>query len=247
MRKRRRKHWRGGQKAGAGYRLDEEQELARLARLIPSDELASGENSRVHKPWWMRSSAPPKDANLAETHQELVKPIAAPEQLVEAVLAVNAELLEYLKKSPQAVHGLSPRQFEELVAEILASYGYSVQLTRTTKDGGYDIFAINKDALGLESAWLVECKKYSPNRPVGVEIVRSFWAVKTDLRVASGLIATTSSFTRGAVAFKASRYDLALKDIGAITDWINAYRPHPGGRLHLRDNRLIIGNQNGPC
>ena len=116
-----------------------------------------------------------------------------------------------------------------------------MQLTPTTKDGGYDIFAISRDRSGLESPWLVECKKYRPDRPVGVEIVRSFWAVKTSSRVANGLIVTSSSFTRGAREFTAQGYDLALRDFKIVIDWINSYRPHPEGRLYLNDKQLMIG------
>ena len=45
-----------------------------------------------------------------------------------------------------------------------------------------------------------ECKRYSPDRPVGVEIVRELYAVMEMERVDKGVIVTTSHFTRGAVA-----------------------------------------------
>jgi restriction system protein len=47
----------------------------------------------------------------------------------------------------------------ELIAELLASYGWTVDLTKQTRDGGYDIFALRKDALGVQSSWLIECKR----------------------------------------------------------------------------------------
>lgn len=178
--------------------------------------------------------------SLGAHYQQIIRPLAPPAQLVHVVGALNAEVLRHLKRHPNEIHRLSPRQFEEFIAEVLASYGWKVQLTPETKDGGYDIFAINKDGTGLETAWLVECKKYRSDRPVGIEIVRSFWAVKTDLRVPNGLIATTSYFTKGAEQFKASRYDLALRDFESIVDWINCYRPHSDGRLYVRDHCLVI-------
>ena len=178
---------------------------------------------------------------LRDEYQEIIHPVNPPVPLIHAVGQINTEILRHLKKAPGDVRLLSPRQFEELIAEILASYGWSVQLTPATKDGGYDIFAINRDPSGLEAAWLVECKKHRGNRPVGVEIVRSFWAVKSNLRVPNGLIATTSYFTKGAMQFKESRYDLALKDFEAIVEWINMYRPHSEGRIYLRDDNLSIG------
>lgn len=43
-------------------------------------------------------------------------------------------------------------------------------------------------------------KRYSPDRPVGVEIVRELYAVMEMERVDKGVIVATSHFTRGAVA-----------------------------------------------
>lgn len=45
-----------------------------------------------------------------------------------------------------------------------------------------------------------ECKRYSPDRSVGVEIVRELYAVMEMERVNKGVIVTTSHFTRGAMA-----------------------------------------------
>lgn len=44
-----------------------------------------------------------------------------------------------------------------------------------------------------------ECKKYAPDRPVGVNVVRELYAVMERERVDKGVIVTTSHFTRGAV------------------------------------------------
>ena len=49
----------------------------------------------------------------------------SPPALVEVVETITAELFKYLKTHPEALHQLNPRQFEELIAEILASYGWS--------------------------------------------------------------------------------------------------------------------------
>lgn len=54
------------------------------------------------------------------------------------------------------------------------------------------------------------------------------------------MIATTSRFTKGVLDFKASGYDLELRDYEGILEWINAYRPNPNGRLFIKDNRLVM-------
>src|SRR6185295_3886626 len=75
------------------------------------------------------------------------------------------------------------------------------------------------------TAWIVECKRYPQRRLVGVEKVRSLYAVKQDLHVSGALLATTSRFTRGAREFKTSRYDLELRDCDAIMEWVSSYKP----------------------
>lgn len=164
-----------------------------------------------------------------------------PKQIIEVVGVITSELIKYLKKHPKALYEIKPRQFEELIAEILASYGWRVELTPSTKDGGYDIYAITKNIEpGVETSWIIECKKYAPENKVGVDIVRALYGIKSNLKIANALLATTSYFTKGAKAFKASRYDVELKDYYNILEWINQYRPNPNGKLYIKDNRLIV-------
>ncbi len=160
-----------------------------------------------------------------------------PDSLVEAIQTITAELIQYLAKHPKAMYEIKPRQFEELIDEILASYGWQVHLTKATRDGGYDLFAISKDPAGVETSWMIECKKY---RKVGIDVARALYGVKTDLKVASMMLATTSYFSRDLHAYKASRYDLELRDYEGILEWLNEYRPNPNGRLYIKDNRLVM-------
>ena len=163
-----------------------------------------------------------------------------PDALVQVVHEITTELIEYLKRHPKALYDIRPRQFEELIAEILAHYGWTVRLTPPTKDGGYDLFAVTQDLSGVESAWIIECKKYAPERKVGVGIVRALFGVKADLHVANAMLATTSHFTKGVGEYKASRYDLELRDYEGILEWINEYKPNPDGKLYIRDNKLVL-------
>ena len=76
------------------------------------------------------------------------------------------------------------------------------------------------------------------NRLVGIDVVRSLYAVKSQMGVPNALIATTSNFTKSAEQFGVSRFDLSLIDYEAILEWINSYRPNPKGYLHVRDKRI---------
>ena len=162
-----------------------------------------------------------------------------PESLVEVVQTVNADILAYLKRHPEALHSIHWRLFEELVAEVLASFGWEVDLTQPTNDGGYDIFAISKDDhSGVRTSWVIECKRWS--KTVGVDVARSLFSVKADLHAGMAMLATTSNFASGVHDLKASRYDLELKDFEGILEWLNEYKPNPEGRLYLKENRLVV-------
>lgn len=174
--------------------------------------------------------------------RELYGPSDPPADLIKVINTISSELIVYLKGHPRALYDIQPRQFEELVAEILASFGWEVQLTPQTRDGGYDIFAISKDVSGCHTSWLIECKKYRAENKVGVEYARALYGVKADLRVANAMLATTSDFTNGTRQFKASRYDFDLRNYSDILEWINSYKAHPGGRLYIKDNRILIGD-----
>lgn len=53
----------------------------------------------------------------------------ADKQILVAREAVDAELIRYLGRHPDALFQLKPRQFEELIAEVLTSMGWQVELT----------------------------------------------------------------------------------------------------------------------
>ena len=175
--------------------------------------------------------------SLIQTHAE-----APPPALVKVVQTITAELIKYLKAYPKELYQLRPRQFEELIAEILASYGWEVKLTAPTKDGGYDIYAISPtQARGIETSWIIECKKYAAHNKVGIDIARALYGTKLLLHPeANAMLATTSHFTKGVHDLKASRYDLALRDYEGVLEWINEYKPNPNGRLYVKDNRLVV-------
>ena len=172
--------------------------------------------------------------------QHLYQATEPSELVIEEIKLISANVLAYLKQNPKKIHEIGSRQFEELIAEILAGYGWQVQLTPSTKDGGYDLFAVTKNIAGVETSWLIECKRYREDRPVGIDIARALYGVKSDLKVANAMLATTSRFTKGVKAFKASRYDLQLKDYEGILEWINQYQPHPDGQWYVDSNSGLV-------
>jgi len=139
------------------------------------------------------------------------------------LIAVDDELIRYLKLHPEEMYRLNPRRFEEIVAAILRDLGYVVELTGAGPDGGVDIVATQKTGVG-HTLLLVDCKGYAPKRPVGVGIVRSMFGVTEQMRASMGLLATTSFFTQPAREFqKTIRHRMSLKDYEDLQEWLRNY------------------------
>jgi len=155
---------------------------------------------------------------------------------------LNEELVNYIKQKPYSLFDFPPRKFEELIAGILKNLGWQVDLTQQSKDGGYDIFAVSKDISGVSTAWVVECKRYARNRKVGIEIARSLYGTRVVQNGANALLVTTSSFTKGVRDYKASRYNMELRDYHGVLDWINTYRPNPKGSILVKNKKLVMPN-----
>jgi restriction endonuclease Mrr len=118
---------------------------------------------------------------------------------------------------------IESREFEELIAELLLSQGFKVELTGKTRDNGYDIIAIKHIDEHNPLKFLVECKRYTKQK-VGVEIIRSFKEVIDTEKANRGIIVTTSYFTKGAIKKqKEIPYLLDYKDKDNVINWINAY------------------------
>lgn len=136
---------------------------------------------------------------------------------------INELLIREFSRNPSYLYNISPRKFEELIAHLLSDLGYEIILTPQTRDGGKDLYAIQKTRIGPILS-IIECKRYAPDKPVGVELVRSLYAVKVAERANIGVLFTTSYFTRDALEFKRSvGYELNLNDFNFIVDMIKQY------------------------
>jgi hypothetical protein len=146
------------------------------------------------------------------------------------ILTVDfAALLQLASEEPARLHQLAPRRFEELIAHIFERFGYEVEVTPKTRDGGYDVAAVRKAE--AEIRLLIECKRYTPPHKVGRPTVQQLYGVLADRRTQAtkGIIATTSTFTNDAKSFILSnRWIIEGRDAAGIADWI--------GSLHSKDN-----------
>jgi Restriction endonuclease len=131
----------------------------------------------------------------------LVTPLAAPiakeadketASIVKWMAPPWRELCRYIVSNQEYLHRMSPEDFERLVGEIFRSFGWEVDFTSRTRDGGHDIIAVRK-AQPISVRVLVEAKRWAPTRKVGVDIIRSFYGIK-QAKAASQLVLVTSSF-----------------------------------------------------
>jgi restriction system protein len=137
---------------------------------------------------------------------------------------VNDELIEYLAQHPEKMHDMAPRKFEELVAAIFRAKGYTVELTPATRDGGFDMRAFHRNDVGIFLT-LIECKRYLPERRVSVEVVRGLYGVTVNEKATTGLIVTTSSFTRDAKSFQdQNKYRVQLADQADLQVWLRDHK-----------------------
>jgi len=156
----------------------------RIAFLQKSGTLKSFEEFRDKILWLLE---PLSSKEITEDHSSIFN---AP-QLVTLISQPWEEICRYIANNPSFLHTMNPRKFEELIAQIFMDYGWHVDLTAQTRDGGYDIVAIRR-SYPADLKLLIEAKRYAPDHVVGVQVVRSLYGVRL-LNAASQVILATSS------------------------------------------------------
>lgn len=114
------------------------------------------------------------------------------------ITTIDEQIKTYLKKNPEKMYDLSPRKFEELVADILKDMGFDVELTKATRDGGRDIIAHITNSV-CSYLTHIECKKYAPENKVGVSIIREVMGVHQIRNATKSIIVTTGFFSKDAI------------------------------------------------
>lgn len=121
------------------------------------------------------------------------RPPGDTERLIDIV--TDARVLDYFATNPDDLLTATPRQFEQLIAQLLSRLGYTgVELSPEGRDGGVDITAYVEHPIGIERV-IVQCKRYGPSKKVSEPIIKQF-LTDVDIRhAARGLIVTTSTLT----------------------------------------------------
>lgn len=138
-----------------------------------------------------------ESSNILLPKKEIIVPS---QELISNLIVVNNSLLAQIKKNEKLIDELTSREFEELVCEILDKNGLIVKLTKQTCDGGKDIIVCENKLIGNILTY-VECKKHRKDRPIAVNIVRELYGTVMADNATTGLLVTTSYFTKEAKAF----------------------------------------------
>lgn len=135
-----------------------------------------------------------------------------------------SDLIYSIQSNPNYIYDLTPRQFEEVIAELFISEGFDVQLTKKTRDGGKDLI-VTKSFMGTPIVMIVECKRYDSQNKVSINVVRSLLGVHQDDKVNKAMVVTTSFFTKDAISFAERQGTMMeLADFNVIMNWINKYK-----------------------
>jgi len=174
---------------------------------------------------------------MADRLRQYFGPGMTDRELVDVTFDFERLLNEIAHYRSDALFDLTPRQFEELIAEIWDRFGYQVELTARTRDHGRDIVAIKKSE--VETKYLIECKRYRSTHKVGVSIVRALFGVKVHEMATKAILATTSTFTRDSREFLDNhKWELEGRDHDGIVRWASAatkLKRSPGGVLWVPD------------
>ena len=114
--------------------------------------------------------------------------------LVKAVAVPWFEILEVLRKDPEAAYQIDPRKWEEIIAGAYERAGFDeVILTPRSGDKGRDVVA-TKNGVGSIRIF-DQVKAYKPGHLVTADDVRAMLGVITGAQnVSKGVITTTSTF-----------------------------------------------------
>ncbi len=135
-------------------------------------------------------------------------------------------LLSKILSNPSDIRNITPRQFEEFIAELLSVLGFKdVILTPRSGDGGKDVIA-SHSIQGIPLIFYFECKKYAEGNKIQLDTMRSLLGtVAHDSRkVNKGILVTTSTFTKGCKEFILAESRLDGKDYDGVLGWVDELR-----------------------
>lgn len=145
------------------------------------------------------------------------------EHAIEVANFLDRRLASEISQNPKSLIVMPSRRFEELVAELLDGFGFNIELTARTRDGGVDVIAI--DHRVISAKYLVQCKRYARQHAVGVEPIRALHGVVASEGATKGILVTTGRFSAPAAQYLARhRWILEGRDLDGLLHWLDLYQ-----------------------
>jgi HJR/Mrr/RecB family endonuclease len=190
-------------------------------------------------------SLPPAGMATDEIELETESDIIILPQPSLSVLATWKEIAVAIAKDSRRLYSISAPAFEELVARLLQTFGWEVDIVARSGDDGIDAIATRLVKPDITIRMMVQAKRYAAHRKVGIDQVRELWAVKWKHGFHDALLATSSSFTRGAKD-QAEQWRLTLRDHDAITLWAREFANGVATTTSGQPAPLPNGNEGKP-
>jgi HJR/Mrr/RecB family endonuclease len=168
----------------------------------------------------------PKAGETKELLYTLFPELEVPQNTQNIVMLQDeaARLFEEVR-DVAALRGLTPRQFEELLAEVFSREGYEAHLTPPAKDGGRDVIAVLPGP--LPCLVVAEAKHMKLVKPT---VVQAMWGVQYADKAHMGLVATTGRFSEATRKMTSKKWGrlINLRDGMEFVKWMHAIRTRTG-------------------
>lgn len=151
-----------------------------------------------------------------------LSPLSREQSIIDIVSFVDERVISDLYRDPSSLKTIDRRHFEDVIAQLFHGFGYEVELTKRTRDGGKDIIAIARHE--FQARYLIECKRPDPGHPVALATVRELYGVKIDDLATKAILVTTTSLTKDAREFiQRHKWELEGKEYDDIIEWLKRY------------------------
>jgi hypothetical protein len=134
-----------------------------------------------------------------------------------------SDLIAALQRDPGWMYQMSPKRFEELIAELLACQGWQTRVIGGANDRGIDILAHRRDTSGRNVMCLVQCKRNSRERPVQPRVIRELYGSVHIEGADAGLVVTSSFFSDAVLGASWYRPLIDLAEYRDIVEWLGEY------------------------
>lgn len=151
-------------------------------------------------------------------------PVKTPLEIVEELSThindtLESNLLDAMKK-------MSPDSFERLIKALLIKMNICpsegcIELTQYVKDDGVDIYVFD-NVLKMNIVCCIQIKKYTETA-VGLSTVKELGGTLLDKNCKSGMVITTTQFTKGAAEYNPSGYNIQKIDGIQLTKLLVSY------------------------